>query len=168
MQIYRLRSPLQCSESIYCSDTFDSFNDLVTAGHCIEWLIIFINDQKNRVFGTLVHILIKKVSVPPCIFVKSALSCFAVPQDFLWRDGANMGWVVHPVTCEPKQESRTLHIPSNNTANCCHGLQLSTPLWGHRGSEGRLSLPTVPEGPSVILPTPRTLWRGALWRWPPC
>lgn len=60
MQIYRLRSPLQCSESIYCSDTFDSFNDLVTAGHCIEWLIIFINDQKKRVFGTLVHILIKK------------------------------------------------------------------------------------------------------------
>ncbi|KAF1390312.1 hypothetical protein PFLUV_G00056760 [Perca fluviatilis] len=24
-------------------------------------------------------------------------------QDILWRDGAIMGWVAHPITCGPKQ-----------------------------------------------------------------
>lgn len=46
----------------------------------------------------------------------------------LWDNGAVMALILRSLTCEPRQELRHLHVTSDNTTSCCHGLQLPTPL----------------------------------------
>jgi len=87
-------------------------------------------------------------------------------QERLRCDGAVVGGVARPVTCAPRRQSPTLRLSSSPNSSRRrrrrHGLQLSPPLRGRRGSEGGLPVPAVPEGPSVVLPAPGPLRGGAL------
>lgn len=94
--------------------------------------------------------------------VTNSYSLFPPPAfvDFLHRDGVHVWWVSLPVTLG--SEAGCFHVapPPNNTAVCGHGFQPPSTV---RGVEGRLSLSTVPEGPSDLLPTQRPLRRRTLW-----
>lgn len=113
-------------------------------------VVVIINEARAVRFVSLFSVWLSSSN---CLFLFSSY-------------GGNERFFSGPETCWPKQDHTTLQLLLNNRTSCCqHGLRLPNSLWGCRWSEGGLSLPAVPQRPSVVLPAPRALRGGALGRW---